>query len=130
MPCTAASLIELVDERQQFGLLRGVGAKPVEPALHADFLAVAALVAHVDLAGGIVAHEHGRERGRRAAAWRLNVGNLSGKLGAHLFGQGVAVEKLGGHRRAVRVAGFRAETRARERQRRELLRPRRRTATF
>ena len=47
-----------------------VGAEAVEPALHADFFAVAALVAHVDLAGRIVADEHGGERRRDAAVRR------------------------------------------------------------
>jgi hypothetical protein len=91
----ARIVVQLVDQGKQLRLRRSVG-EAVQAALHADFFAVAALVADVDLAGRIVAHEHGGERRRRAPRGDES-GGFFGELPSHLLGKRCAVEELGGH---------------------------------
>ena len=88
--------IELGDELEQLVLRRG-GAEAVVERAHADLLRLLALVADVDVRGGIVAHQHRREARHVATA---SGGELPHPLGdplAHLGGDRLAVDRLCAH---------------------------------
>ena len=76
----------------------------MQPAGHADLLAGLALVADVDLAGGIVADQHRGQAGPDAVrAQQLR--RLGGDLRLHRLRQLFAVQQHGGHGWTPRVIG-------------------------
>ncbi|MNY43975.1 hypothetical protein D3C86_1789630 [compost metagenome] len=69
------------------------------------------LVAHIDLAGGILAHKHHGEAGLVTLLGQA--GGALGGFGTDLFGKGVAVDQLGGHGILRERLGSRGRRRAR-----------------
>ena len=61
-------LVESVYQLQQV-VEAGIARQPVQHAFDADALARLALVAHVDFAGGIVAHQHSRQARNNAVVF-------------------------------------------------------------
>ncbi|MCY1537644.1 hypothetical protein D9M68_731490 [compost metagenome] len=88
-------VVEGADARQQVGLAQ-VGGVGLERGLQAGFGAVVDLVLGVDLTRRIAAHQDDGQ-GRIHAAG-LQRSGAAGHLGADGFGEGVAVDQLGGHR--------------------------------
>jgi hypothetical protein len=88
-------VVEGLDAGQQFGLGE-VGRVLLEHRVQAAVLAGLDLVAHVDLAGRVLADQHHRQAGDHAAG--LERGGAGGDLGAQCLGERVAVDQLGCHR--------------------------------
>ena len=87
-------LVQLADEPQEV-MLRGIGRQPVGHRVHADGERVLTLGADVDLAGGILAHQHHGEA-RLQAMLGLQHRHLLGHLRAQSFGIDLAIDQLGG----------------------------------
>ena len=79
---------------QQVGLAHA-GVVLFEHRVQASVFTGLNLVAHIDLAGRVFAHQHHRQTGRDA--FGLEGQRARSDLGAQLFGQGVAVDELSGH---------------------------------
>ena len=87
--------VELVDEREQLGLRRA-GRQAMLEALHAGGARRLALGTDVDLARGIVAHQHHRQP-RRAGGPRDEAGTRGGDALAQGQRERLAVDDRGGH---------------------------------
>jgi hypothetical protein len=61
------------------------------------------LVAHIDLAGRVVPHQHHGQAGGHA--FGLEREGALGHVGAQLAGEGVAVDQLGGHGEIINKNG-------------------------
>ena len=85
--------VEARDEIEQRGLRRLLRQLVLE-GLHADLDGLLGLVAHVDLARRVLAHEHHREPGRKAVL-RLHAGDVGRHIGAHLGGNRLSVDDVG-----------------------------------
>jgi len=93
-------VVEGFDARQQGGFAH-VGVVCFEYRVQAAVFAGLDLVAHIDLAGRVVADQHhGQARGD---ALHFEGLGAVGDFGAQLFGQGIAINQLGGHKRLVKV---------------------------
>nr|CUV15163.1 protein of unknown function [Ralstonia solanacearum] len=88
--------VQRVDAAEQVGLGQ-VGRVAVEDGQEAVVFARLDLVAHVDLAGRVVADQDDGEAGLVAASGES--GGALGGFGAELLGKRVAVDELGGHGR-------------------------------
>ena len=99
--------IQSVDRLEE-SRLRDVGREPVDRAVHAGGLAGVPLVANVDPAGGVVAHEDDREAGDSPGLAQQE-GCLRGDFPPNLLGEGLSIEDTSGQ------WGAPSRSRARER---------------
>jgi hypothetical protein len=88
-------VVERTDAGQQVGFAH-VGGVGLQRGLQARLRAVVDLVLRVDLAGRVLAHEDDGKS--RVHATGLERGGAACDFGADGFGEGVAVDQLGGHR--------------------------------
>ena len=87
--------VQLVHQPQQFAG-GGFGRQAVHAALDAGVLARLLFIADVNLAGRIVAHQHGRQA-RSDAGLGRELGGPLGNLAADLLGHSLPVENRSGH---------------------------------
>ncbi len=91
----ARVVVQGFDAGQQLGFGQA-GVVLLQHRMQAGLFAGLDFVAHIDLAGGVVAHQHHGQAGRGAA--RAQVRLRAGPLRlAQLAGEGVAVDQLGCH---------------------------------
>ena len=82
--------VELVEQGQELRL-GGLGGEPEGAAQHADLGAPLDLAAHVDLRGGVLAHQHGDELRRPGAGLDHGAGARRG-FRADLGGGSLSIE--------------------------------------
>ena len=87
--------VEPVDRGQQIALARR-GGKPQQLAVHPRGVTGILLVADVDLAGRVIAHEHNRQSGHDPGLVP-EPGNIASQLFTDLLGQGFPIEQRRGH---------------------------------
>ena len=85
--------VETVHHREELALCRRV-RQPDGLGMHAELLAGLSLHAHIDLARGVVAHQHHRQS--RDDALRLQRVDVGGQLGAHHVADSLAINEVSG----------------------------------